>query len=84
MNKSKQYKIAKKVGAFLKYTRMNKNISISKIAADLKLNPSTIVSIENCKNKASFINVVSMISYLKVDNQKILDFIFTNEELECR
>ena len=67
MNSTKQNTIGEKLGLFLKYERMRKHISIAKIAMDLNLNPSTIVSIENNKHQASFTIIYLIIVYLKID-----------------
>ncbi len=55
------------MGLFLKYERMSQGISILKIATDLQLSPSTIVSIEHNKHQASFINIYLILEYLKID-----------------
>jgi cytoskeletal protein RodZ len=67
LKKNNKYKTLKTIGSYLKYTRMNKNISINKMSNDLSLNPSTIVSIENCKHQALFLNVFMIIEYLEID-----------------
>ena len=47
---------------------MNNNITIKKIAKALQLNPSTIVSIEDGKHHASFINVYKILMYLNINH----------------
>ncbi|MEN9696727.1 MAG: hypothetical protein RLZ56_148 [Bacteroidota bacterium] len=59
--------IARRMGQLLKFERMNQQITIAKIAMDLHLNPSTIVSIEDAKHQAHFITVYKIIEYLKID-----------------
>jgi len=69
LNYDKQNIISEKMGLFLKYERMSKHITIAKISADLNLNPSTIVSIENNKHQASFINIYLILEYLKIEKE---------------
>lgn len=54
---------------------MNKRISIIKISRELKLNPSTIVSIENGRHNASFVNVYKILIYLKINRTLFLEFL---------
>lgn len=75
MSDINSYKFTKNLGSYLKYERMNQNISISKIAKAIHLNPSTIVSIEDGKHKASFINIFKIVAYLKIDQRQFLSFI---------
>lgn len=67
MEKDIQIQISKKIGFAIRQLRMQKEISIAKIASDLHLNPSTIVSIENGQHQASFINIYMITNYLESD-----------------
>lgn len=75
MEKESQNKITKKLGATLKYTRMQQSISIAKISKELNLNPSTVVSIEDGKHQASFINIYTMLIYLNIDLKDFFESI---------
>lgn len=75
MNKNEQHIAIKQIGLFLKFERMRKNISIGKIAAELNLNPSTIVSIEDGKHQASFIKIYMILSYLKINLDDLFEKI---------
>jgi DNA-binding XRE family transcriptional regulator len=57
----------------MKYARMNAAISIAKISNDLKINPSTIVSIEDGKHQTSFCIIYSILAYLKIDSKLLFD-----------
>ena len=59
----------------MKHTRMNAAISIAKISNDLKINPSTIVSIEDGKHQTSFCIIYSIMAYLKIDSKLLFDQI---------
>lgn len=67
MKKEHENKIGKALGFYIKYTRMNAAISIAKISKDLKVNPSTIVSIENGLHQASFGTIFAIITYFKME-----------------
>lgn len=54
---------------------MNAAISIAKLSSDLQINPSTIVSIEDGKHKASFYIIYSIINYFKIDPNLLFDQI---------
>lgn len=54
---------------------MNAAISIAKISNDLKINPSTIVSIEDGKHQTSFCIIYCMMFYLKIDSKQLFDQI---------
>lgn len=55
------------MGSILKHERMNQEISIAKMASDLHLNPSTIVSIEDAKHQVRFMTIYKILTYLKMD-----------------
>ena len=59
----------------VKYARMNAAISIAKISSDLKINPSTIVSIEDGKHQTSFCIIYTIMAYLKIDSKLLFDQI---------
>ena len=59
----------------MKYARMNAAISIAKISNDLKINPSTIVSIEDGKHQTSFCIIYSILAYLKIDSKLLFEEI---------
>ncbi len=54
---------------------MNASISIAKISNDLKINPSTIVSIEDGKHQTSFYIIYGIMAYLKIDSKLLFDQI---------
>jgi DNA-binding XRE family transcriptional regulator len=54
---------------------MQQGITIAKIAKDLGLNPSTIVSIEDGKNSTSFINVYLLCKHLDINFPYFLETI---------
>lgn len=75
MTKEKQKKIILTMGLYLKHKRMQQGITIAKIAKDLDLNPSTIVSIEDGKNSTSFINVYLLCKHLDINFPYFLETI---------
>ncbi len=54
---------------------MNASISIAKISNDLKINPSTIVSIEDGKHQTSFCIVYDIMAFLEIDSKLLFDQI---------
>lgn len=75
LEKEQQHIISKVIGASIKYARMNAAISIAKISSDLKINPSTIVSIEYGKHQARFSMIYTIITYFKMDSKSLFDQI---------
>jgi transcriptional regulator with XRE-family HTH domain len=71
------YKFAKALGAFLKYERMSQKITIKKISKALQLNPSTIVSIEDGKHHASFVNVYKILIFLEINHAFFMTHLST-------
>jgi len=67
LTKEQQHQMTKKLGTFLRHERMQKGISIAKIAEDLSLNPSTIVSIEEGAHKTSFVTIYMITNYLSIN-----------------
>jgi DNA-binding XRE family transcriptional regulator len=59
----------------MKYARMNAEVSIAKLSHDLKINPSTIVSIEDGKHQASFSIIYTIMAYFKMDSKLLFDQI---------
>jgi transcriptional regulator with XRE-family HTH domain len=81
LNLIKQNIIGEKLGLFLKYERMRKHISIAKIAMDLNLNPSTIVSIEHNKHQASFTIIYLIVIYLEIDKTTFFEMIGEQKQM---
>lgn len=75
LEKEQHYIISKAIGSALKHARMNAAISIAKISNDLKINPSTIVSIEDGKHQTSFCIIYGIMTYLKIDSKLLFDQI---------
>lgn len=71
--------VSKTMGNLLKFERMSQHISIAKMAKDLSINPSTIVSIEDAKHHSSFLIIYSMIQYLKIDQLTFFEKIALDE-----
>ena len=72
MTKEQQQQMTKKLGTFLRYERMHKGISIAKIAEDLSLNPSTIVSIEEGTHKTSFVTIYMITNYFSLNLANVM------------
>lgn len=54
---------------------MNAEVSIAKLSNDLKINPSTIVSIEDGKHQAGFSIIYAIMTYFKMDSKLLFDQI---------
>ena len=54
---------------------MNKKITIKKISKALQLNPSTIVSIEDGKHHASFVNVYKILIFLEINHTLFMTYL---------
>ena len=72
MDKRKAQNFSDKVVTILKEERIQQKISQYRMANDIGMSKSSILYIENLKQRPSFYTIVMMASYLKLDLSKII------------